>query len=243
MLDCAGLDDAFAPFKGCQVTSQGLRVSTDCLLPSFEQLHVFIVQKGTEFIIHDDGAAARSGWDHGADHPSIKSATAASARAFSCDVTDVQLSITVPSREWLWSGVVTVANASADAARRVVGKTAAVKESSVIQIAERAIKRGTPSGKVYQDYLLFGESGREYRFDLGVMRDGRLALVSAVSHYTQSIAAKHLAFSDAGKGSGALRYIVHTGDLTAPDKVLLSNVADLIALEAVQRGNGWNVFA
>ena len=77
---------------------------------------------GDGLIVHDDCAAARSAWMHGVDERTVAKDIAAVARAFSCRSEDNQISMGVQGIDWLWSAVASVANASAEAARRSVGK-------------------------------------------------------------------------------------------------------------------------
>jgi hypothetical protein len=243
MLDCTKLSDDLGPFKGCMQTAEGLRVATDCLLPSFEQVHVYVVSFGGGYIVHDGAAAARSAWAHGVDHQAISADIAFAARAFSCSVKDNQISLTAASRDWLWSAIASVANASAEAARRSVGKAKPVKERSLIGRARRAIENGTPSASVLSEYPIAGSSGRQYKVDLGVVRREHLSLVEAVSAHPTSVAFKHQAFSDIDLGRRGNKFIVHSDDLGSADRVLLSNVADLISLSDQKVEEGWNVFA
>lgn len=122
MLDCSDIDISLAQFRSCTLTPDGLRIKTDCLLPSFEQVYVYVVQFGDGLIVHDDCAAARSAWVHGVDERTVAKDIAAVARTFSCISDNNQISIGIPDLDWLWSGVASVANASAEAARRSVGK-------------------------------------------------------------------------------------------------------------------------
>ena len=243
MLDCANLTTDLGPFKGCVQTTDGLRVATDCLMPSFEQVHVYIITHGGEYVVHDGSAAARAAWTHGVDHQIVSNDIAAVAQAFSCKAKDNQISLTVASREWLWSAIASVANASAEAARRSLGSEAVGKEKNLLHRARTAIERGTPTASIIPKYPIAGTSGRKYRVELGVARRENLSLIQAVSAHPGSVAHKYQAFSDIDIGKRGQKFIVHSDDLASADRVLLSNVADLVALSDRQVEEGWNVFA
>jgi hypothetical protein len=243
MLDCADLDASLARFKGCTATQDGLRIATDCLLPSFEQVHVYVVKFGDGLIVHDDCAAARSAWVHGVDDVTIAKDVAAVAKAFSCKAESNQISLGVPDPAWLWSAVASVANASAEAARRSVGKARKAPEQTLFLRAFRAIEKGTLGASVVRDFSYAGDSGRQYGFDIGVVLGDAVALVDVVSAHPTSVAFKHMAFSDVRVGPQGEKYIVHGGDLPSTDRVLLSNVADLITITDAKEREGWNVFA
>lgn len=243
MLDCTDIDTSLAQFKSCTATRDGLRITTDCLLPSFEQVHVYVVKFGDGLIVHDDCAAARSAWMHGVDERTVAKDIAAVARAFSCRSEDNQISMGVPGIDWLWSAVASVANASAEAARRSVGKARKAPEQTLFIRAFTAIEKGTLGASILRSYNYAGDSGRRYDFDIGVVRRDDVALVEIVTAHPASIAFKHLAFSDVSVGPSGAKYIVHGGDLLAADKVLLSNVADLVSITEAREHEGWNVFA
>lgn len=242
MLDCDTLESSLSRFKGCKPTNEGLRIAADCLLPSFEQLHVYVVRFGDGYIVHDDCAAARSAWGHGVDAATTAKDVSAVARTFSCKSENNQISIVVPSSEWIWSAVASVANASAEAARRSVSKARKLAAPSLYAQTRIAIERGTPDARLVTEFSFSGSSGRHYQFDFGVLRGESTALIDIVSPHPTSIAFKHLAFSDVAIGPSDEKYIVYAGDLTQSDKVLLSNVADLIALTETRVKEGWNVF-
>ena len=243
MLDCADLDASLARFKACEATQDGLRIATDCLLPSFEQVHVYVVKFGDGMIVHDDCAAARSAWIYGVDDVTIAKDVASVANAYSCKVESNQIFLGVPDAAWLWSAVASVANASAEAARRAVGKARKAPEQTLFLRAFRAIEKGTLGISVVRDFSYLGDSGRQYDFDMGVVKGDAVALVDIVSEHPTSVAFKHMAFSDVRISPGGGKYIVRAGDLLSTDKVLLSNVADLIAITEAKEKERWNVFA
>lgn len=76
-------------------------MATRCLHPSFEPVHVYIVGHGEGFIVHDDGGAAGTAWDHGVDRADMRKFLDVAADAFDCDVSDNQIRADVVSKDWL----------------------------------------------------------------------------------------------------------------------------------------------
>lgn len=83
-----------------------------------------------------------------------------------------------------------------------------------------------------------GQSGKVHTFDLAVHSNDDLTLVDEVTSHPNSIAAKYLAFSDVATRPGIHKYALYDGELASEDKVLLSNVADLLDFGAVERSGG-----
>ena len=233
MLDCEAILSALRPFESCVRTQDGLRVSTHCLYPSFEQVFVYVVGLGDGFIVHDGGGAAREAWVHGAEPRTVFAASRASAAAFGCEVVSDQIRVVVPSIEWLWSAHVSVANATSDAARAAVGKSRMTKEESLIRRAKAAFDSAVWKPETKLEYKYVGKSGKVHTFDLAVQSGARIALVDAVIAHPNSIASKYLAFSDTEASSGVYKYALYDGELSSEDKSLLSNVADLINIRSI----------
>lgn len=233
MLDCAAVHAALLPFESCVRTSEGLRISTHCLYPSFGQVFVYIVGMGDGFIVHDGGGAVKEAWSHGAEPRAIAAASRMAASAFGCEVVLDQIRVSIPSIDWLWSAHVSVANATSDAARSAVGKSRVTKEESLIHRAKAAFDAAAWKPETRLEYKYAGRSGKVHTFDLAVQSGEKVALVDAVIAHPNSIASKYLAFSDTESGPGIYKYALYDGDLPAEDKSLLSNVADLINIRSI----------
>lgn len=238
MLDCLTIKDAAGRYDGCERTSEGLRIKTDCLFPSFEQVSVFVVGNGDGFIVHDGGGAAQSAWMHGVDSRALSHSLANAAQTFGCEYKDSKLVAEAQSSEWLWAAIATVANAAADAARGAVGRVRAIKEDDLISKTKAILDRAAWSPKTTRDFKQVGESGKVHTFDLSVEAGRSLALIDAVVAHPGSIAAKYLAFSDTPRRSGLFKYALYDGQLAQEDKTILSNVADLIAYKAIVGTDG-----
>lgn len=238
MLDCISLQSALKGYDSCLRTADGLMVHTQCMYPSFEQVDVYVVSFGDGYIVHDGGGAARNAWLYNCDQKSVSQALKHAANSYGCSAKDLQLCVEVPSVDWLWSGVVAVANASADAARYLAAK---VRNNAVIGVIQKTkiildSASWKPETKLQASYP--GQSGKVHIFDLSVRQGDSLALIDAVNSHPASIASKYLAFSDTERRSKLFKYALYEEDLAQEDKVLLSNVADLIAFKAISGTDG-----
>ncbi|GGD44003.1 hypothetical protein GCM10011358_29690 [Sinisalibacter lacisalsi] len=144
----------------------------------------------------------------------------------------------MPSGDWLWSAVASVANAAADAARAAVGRVGATRESNLIGRTKAILDKAQWKPKTSRDFKYPGKSGKIHTFDLSIESDHKLALVDAVVAHPGSIAAKYLAFSDTESRPGLFKYALYENELAPEDKALLSNVADLISYKAISGTNG-----
>jgi hypothetical protein len=238
MLDCAVVDQAFSKYEGCAQTDEGLRVMTHCLYPSFEQVAVFIVSKGDGLIVHDGAGAARSAWLHGSEPKSVSRSLMSAAAAFGCDVKDRTIMTQAASVDWLWAAIASVANASSDAARASAGRIRQTAEETLIRKTKAILDSAAWNPGTKLDAQYPGESGKMHTFDLMIEHGGEIALMDAVVSHPNSIAAKYLAFSDTEKRRGLYKYALYDNDLAPEDKTLLSNVADLVAYQAIVGTNG-----
>lgn len=238
MLDCSIVNRAIGKFEGCEPTQEGFRVMTHCLFPSFEQVAVFVVKHGEGLIVHDGGGAARAAWMHGAEPKSLKRSLSNAAASFGCVVRDHTITIDAASEEWLWAAVASVANAASDAARASVGRVRQTTEETLIRKTKAILDaaKWKPTTKLDAQYP--GRSGKMHTFDLLIERNSEMALMDAVVSHPNSIAAKYVAFSDTETRPGLYKYALYDNDLSAEDKTLLSNVADLVAFKAISGTDG-----
>lgn len=234
MLDCSTVYKALRRNDSCERTPEGLRLGTDCLYPSFEQVFVFVVGFGDELIVHDGGGAARCAFDHGVEQRTFSGIVRSSAGAFDCTVEDGHITCRVPNMDWLWAAVASVGNASADAARTSVGKIRMNKEQSLIAKMKSILDNADwrPRTKLSAPYV--GKSGKTHTFDLLVAHNESVALIDAVVSHPTSIAAKFLAFSDTESRLGLYKFAVFDSELSSEDKALISNVADLVPFNQFQ---------
>lgn len=238
MLDCSDIEAIMARYRSCEETERGTRVATQCLYPSFEQVHVFVVKLGDDFIVHDGGGAASVAWSHGADHTSVARSLGASARSYGCEFQKDEIRVVAGSVDWLWGAIASVANASADAARAAVGKIRIGYEINLIERTKSILDAAAwrPTTKLEVQHV--GRSGKVHKFDLGVQHGTSVALIDAIVPHPNSIASKYLAFSDTETQPGLYKYALYDGELAREDKVLMGSVADLISYTAIAGTDG-----
>lgn len=238
MLDCAVVHAAMDRFEACARTSEGLRVTTHCLYPAFEQVEVFVVGHGDGFIVHDGGGAARTAWLHGAADRAVNGSLTAAAAGFGCEVKDRSIRVEAASADWLWSAIAAVANASSDAARASVGRVRLTKEVGLIAKTKAILDAARWKPQTKLSVPMTGRSGKVHTFDLAVEHEGRLALIDAVVPHPASIAAKFMSFADTESQDRLYKYALYDGDLSSEDKTLISGVAELVSFKAIQGGDG-----
>lgn len=233
MLDCAYINNTLSEFGSCEKTEHGWRVTTHCLYPSFEQVSVFVRGYGDGFVITDAGGAITNVWHHGIDHSHAQRAMIKAAESFGCEYLRKEISLSVKTDEWLYSGIVSVANASSEAARAVVSKTRIANESGLIQKTKRFLEGLSWQPETKLEHAIHGSSGKLHTFDLAVFHNDSTGLIDAVVPHANSIAAKYLAFADTESRAGLYKYAIFDTELTSEDKSLISDVADLVSYENV----------
>jgi hypothetical protein len=80
--------------------------------------------------VHDGGGASRNCWIHGRDDPLISKSLNREARRFGLKVLEGSLIAHAVSADWLPAAIMSVANASAFAAKMAVERMAAATESN-----------------------------------------------------------------------------------------------------------------
>ncbi len=241
-MSCKHIQKALAILPGCVETESGSRFTTHCLYPSFETVSVYVVRFGDGFNVHDDGGAVRSIWDHAGEISIAKQAMAHQAALYGLKVIENKIVAGVPSIDWLFAGIVSVANASAAAAYEAIGSdhTPSVRENDLKEQIYSVLKETVSEIKIAKDYTLAGNSGKKHRFDFAVQRpsDGWL-LMDAISPHHVSIAAKFLAFSDIQSIDGGIGGRLAVYDKSRPlhteDEALIQTVADLVPVSALQK--------
>lgn len=126
-MNCADLDSLLTRTPSCVGVEGGVRLTTHCLYPSSDQVHVFIGERRGGYRVTDGGGAWRSAKRIGQasekmfDH---------ACRRYSVEAKGGVIAVEPPSSDWLYAAAIAVANASAMAAR------------SAIDVSERAEKSG-----------------------------------------------------------------------------------------------------
>ncbi|MCK0095472.1 hypothetical protein MWU60_07805 [Yoonia sp. F2084L] len=222
----------------CQETSRGSKVRTHCLYPSFEAVFVYVQSHPHGFMVTDAGDALNRAWLHGRDESFGKRHLKQSARHFGCEFKHGQLSILAPSDEWLAQAIAAVANAAAEGVNASIRHTGQSNERKLISRVYDVVK-GSPYGfDATLDYSAVGKSGKTHHYDMLLSHNNDQILINVVVPHANSIAAKYLALSDATDVRSRLKYAVYDKELTREDKVLLSNVADVLPYKAIVETSG-----
>jgi hypothetical protein len=233
MLDCSHINNALGEFGICEETENGMRVITHCLYPSFEPVSVYVRRSGDAIVVSDAGGSLASAWHHGLEAGQLGRAYSKAATAFGCQYSQKSIWLIVENEEWLYSGIVSVANASSEAARSAVSKTRAIGERSLISKTKRFFDNVAWKPETSLEYQIDGTSGKVHTFDLAIQHDASIGLIDAVVPHANSIAAKYLAFADTESRMGLYKYAIYDSELSSEDKTLISGVADLVAYESV----------
>jgi hypothetical protein len=242
MLDCQQISEALGEFGVCESTERGTRVTTHCLYPSFEPVSVFIVSSKVGFEVHDNAGAVTSAWLHGRERAAIGKILAKSARIYGCDFDKDVISCRAFEEKGIYGAILSVANASADAARAAVGKEAAQSEESLVERTHGVLEQSPQKLELRKEFEYPGKSGKHYKFDIAAFRGDDLALFEIVLPHPYSIAAKYLAFSDTETRSGLYKYAIYDRALPPEDRALMSNVADLVSFASFVKSRDHVIF-
>jgi hypothetical protein len=178
-------------------TADGARITTHCLYPSFEAVHVYVVKVDNKFIVHDGGGAERASWLHGRDHHGITREINKQAERFHLENFEGRLVGEAISEEWLPSAILSVANASALAANNAVAKMVVAAESALITRIGSTLEKMVPAARIGREVAIKRRSGGERRFDFAIRRDDKhTLLINGVSPHHTSISSKYASFSD-----------------------------------------------
>lgn len=239
-MTCDDIRDALDALLRCVETDQGSCVTTHCLYPSFDPVSVYVVRYGEGYKIHDGAGAMRSAWDHGRDAPLVRRMLTRQAVAHHLKITDDSLVAEVPSKEWLASAILAVANASSLAAHAAVERIVIAAEEALKDRIFRVLTETVPAPKAIQKAYEFpGLSGKRHSFDFAVQRDhdGWLVLDAVVKHHV-SISSRYVAFADTKAPESSIigRFAVYDRPLEPDDAALLQQVADLVPFTSLRDG-------
>jgi hypothetical protein len=233
---CEDVRSALASFAACEETSDGARIPTHCLYPSFETAYVYVVRIGEQYRVHDGGEAFRSAWSHGRDENAIRRAISAEAARFHLSVSDNRLVSQEVSAEWIAAAILSVANASTCAANSVVARFVAAAEEALTEKINRALISIVPVERIAREFSVRGKSGGERRFDFAVRSGDEYGLlINAVSAHHTSVAAKFVAFADV-EAPIESKFAVHDGRLETEDTALMQQVASIVPLVSLGAG-------
>jgi hypothetical protein len=233
---CDELRSAISSFTTCEETSDGARIATHCLYPSFETAHVYVVRVGEQYRVHDGGEAFRAAWAHGRDENAINRAILAEAARFHLGVSNNRMVSQEVSAEWIVAAILSVANASTRAANSAVARFVVASEEALTERINRALTSIIPIERIAREFTIRGKSGGERRFDFAIRRDDEYELlINGVSAHHSSIAAKFVAFSDVDVPI-EFKFAVHDGRLETDDTALMQQVASIVPLIRLNDG-------
>lgn len=232
---CREIMPLFTDGTICEETSYGAKVRTDCLYPSFEQVHVFVSKYGDGFRVTDAGMATSNSWLHGRDD--LNKILTREAGRFSASVRDGAIEIEVPSAEWLRSAILAIANASASAATVATERAALATEQALGERVFDTLSKLFTKAEVRRQFEYRGSSGKTWRADFFIPTDQTALFVNTVSPHHISISSKYVAFADLRDEESSLtlrKYAVFDRELESDDVSLISQVADLVPVTSLE---------
>ena len=238
-MNCGDLQKHLELLYPCRKDEDGLRIATSCLYPSFSQVFVFIVKLGDGYKVHDGGGAYACSWELGREPALIKRILSQESQRNRIRVDDGVFVADAVSAEWLPSAILSVANASAFAARAIIDHVVAAAEADLSEKIFQALRLVYPEPSIKREFHLVGNSGKTHLFDFAVGDpDKRILLLNAVSPHHSSIAHKYTAFSDVKSllDGAAHGFAVFDRPLEADDASLMQQVADLVPVASVSAG-------
>ena len=219
----------------CEETADGTRVLTHCLFPNFDQVPVYIQTHLDGFLVHDAGAGFDIAFDEGHNATSMKGLMREFSALYGADTDDHRIYARALSPDWLPSAVMSVANASAAAA------TALVTGAGDDRVEDREFRERTylalcdafKSDHVPRRIKKRGRTGKLYTFAFGVTHKSSIALVDTVTPNAISVASRFTSFSAVGGRKEYGAFLAYKRELAGADSALLSEVADVLPLEAL----------
>jgi hypothetical protein len=236
---CDDVRAALSSFDVCTETSEGSRIVTHCLYPSFEPVNIFVVRFGDGFRVHDSGGAMQAAWMHGRDEGLTRRMLAKQATRYQINIVDDALVADVPNAEWLTPAILAVANASAAAAHATLDRVVSASEHVLRDRILSVLKETISQSQIGVEYEIVGQSGKSHRFDFAVREPhDHLLLINAVAPHHISVSSKYVAFADIirREGEGTDRFAVHEKPLESSDVLLLQQVADIVPVKSLQAG-------
>lgn len=209
----------------CKETSNGARVRTTCVFPSFEPVFVYVARLGDGFVVHDAGETVAVIMAHGQDGDGAKRAIRSECKRYDVEFGERRISLKIDAAEWLETAIVSVANTAASAARNAIKDNNKKTEVELVNVIFQLLEPKLAKGTMARDFPYIGESGRRYKFDLAVQSRDHLTLIETVTAHSNSINAKYVALADVPTDAQVKKIVAHNNDLSQEDILLLQNVA------------------
>lgn len=228
-MNCADLDSLLTRTPSCIEVEGGARLTTHCLYPSSDPVHVFIGKRAEGFRVTDGGGAWRSALMVGKASESIFEKA---CRRHSVEVRGGILLATPPTSDWLYPAVLAVANASAMAARAALETYERAEKSLNAEIFE-LLSRHVPKHRIAKKYEYRGRSGHVWEIDFAVLRSETL-LIKSVAQNGNSINSNYATFGDIGEQPDLSKVSVFDTELKQDSASLLRQVATLVPFKALE---------
>lgn len=232
-MPCEDIRTVLADFDECEDTPDGASFGTHCLYPSFEAVRIYVAKVGDGYKVHDGSRAYLTSLAHGRDDGVITRSLEAECSRFRLKLAGDAIVADVPSREWLRSAILAVANASSRAAHTAVSKFAAAAEADLVdQISDTLIQTVGKRG-FKRDVEIVGRSGGRRHFDFSILRpDGEDILINSVAPHHGSVSHKYVSFADT-EGSLDDKLAVFERPLSIDDVALLQQVARIVPIRSL----------
>jgi hypothetical protein len=233
---CEEIHRALADFSLCEETSDGARVATHCLYPSFEPVRIFVAKVGDGFNVHDGMGAYNTAWLHGRDEVMIMNSIKKVVARFHLTLTGRTIFAKAPSLDWLSSAIVSVANASSLAAYDAVEKLVAAAEEALVDRIDADLKHAFGPKNYDSNIEIRGVSGGMRHYDFIVRRFRPDALyINGILAHPISIASKYVSFADTDANQKS-KFAVHDKPLSNDDILLLQQVCSVVPIRSFPVG-------
>ncbi len=233
---CEEIWKAMADFNACEQTSEGARIATHCLYPSFEHVRVFVAKLGDGFRVHDGAGAYNTAWLHGRDEELVGKCLNEAAERFQIFVASKALVAKVDTIDWLASAILSVANASSLAAHVAVDRIMAAQEEALIDRIGKTLTETFSAKHVAKNVNMKGISGGTRHFDFVLVRESPQPIyINSVTPRRNSVAAKYVSFADTS-ADRRFKLAVHDRELETGDTALLQQVANVVPLASLGIG-------
>ncbi len=238
-MKCNTIKDLLSDWRVCEEREGQVIINTDCLYPSFEQAKVGITERRGLFEVSDIGGAVASVLSHGKEGKALDSALSEATRRHCLTRRGDCIVVSVESLDWLPAAILSVANASALAARTaLIDEEQTAKEvlfdeidRSLVSLSQEMVSI-RKEFIVRRDYFAEGRSGKRWKFDFAVKANKQI-LIKTVSPHGNSVNANFVAFSDMEANADSINLCVYSKEPNAEDVRLLNQVASVVPLRGL----------
>jgi hypothetical protein len=220
----------------CERTFDGLRVLSHCLYPNFEQVPVYVQTHMDGFLVHDGGEAYDLAFLEGRSPSALKAFMREYASLFGVDSDDHRIFGRALTHDWLPNVIMAVANASAAAANALVMSKSDLAKQDDNEFREHAfqiLREAFTDKRVPRRVKRRGRTGKMYTFAFGVTLKEKMSLVDVVAPSSISVASRFTTFSAVTPRAFGGAFLAYNRDLASEDAALLSEVADVLPLDAL----------